>query len=158
MTYFTSGRLELTVNGRKLWSEAEARTTLLELLRANGVFGVKSGCGAGRCGACTVLLDGRPVSSCLTLAVRAHGRRVLTVEGLGTSDRPHLLQTAFAEAGAVQCGFCTPALVVGSQALLDAVPNPTESEVRESLTGLCRCTGYARPVKAVLGAASRSEE
>lgn len=158
MTYFTSGRLELTVNGRKLWSEAQARTTLLELLRANGVFGVKSGCGAGRCGACTVLLDGRPVSSCLTLAVRAQGSGVVTVEGLGTTERPHLLQTAFAEAGAVQCGFCTPALVVGSQALLEAVPNPTESEVRESLTGLCRCTGYAKPVKAVLSAASRSEK
>jgi aerobic-type carbon monoxide dehydrogenase small subunit (CoxS/CutS family) len=157
MTYFTSGRVELTVNGQKIWAEAEARTTLLELLRGKGVFGVKSGCGAGRCGACTVLVDGRPLASCLTLAVRAHGRRVVTVEGLGTSDRPHLLQRTFAETGAVQCGFCTPALVVGSQALLDAVPNPTEGEVRESLTGLCRCTGYSKPVRAVLEAASRSE-
>ena len=158
MTYFTSGRLELTVNGRKVWGEAEARTTMLDFLREAGVLGAKSGCGAGRCGACTVLLEGRPVASCLTLAVRAHGRRVLTIEGLGTSDRPHLLQREFSEAGAVQCGFCTPSLVLGARALLDAVPNPTEAEVRDALTGLCRCTGYARPVRAVLNAASRSEE
>jgi aerobic-type carbon monoxide dehydrogenase small subunit (CoxS/CutS family)/CO/xanthine dehydrogenase FAD-binding subunit len=156
LPYFTSGRLELTVNGRKLRAEAEARSTLLDLLRQQGVFGVKSGCGAGRCGACTVLLDGRPVASCVTLAVRAQGRSVLTVEGLGTSERPHVLQTEFAEAGAVQCGFCTPSLVLGARALLEAVPDPSEAEVREALTGLCRCTGYAKPVKAVLDAAARS--
>jgi len=157
LPYFTSGRLELKVNGRKLRAEAEARTTLLELLRGAGIFGAKSGCGAGRCGACTVLLDGRPVASCMTLAVRAQGRTVLTIEGLGTSERPHLLQKVFAEAGAVQCGFCTPALILGARALLDAVPNPTEAEVREALTGLCRCTGYAKPVQAVLDAATRGE-
>jgi aerobic-type carbon monoxide dehydrogenase small subunit (CoxS/CutS family)/CO/xanthine dehydrogenase FAD-binding subunit len=157
LPYFTSGRLELTVNGRKLRAEAEARTTLLDLLRGAGLIGARSGCGAGRCGACTVLLDGRPVASCMTLAVRAQGRTVLTIEGLGTSDRPHVLQRAFAEAGAVQCGFCTPALILGARALLDAVPNPTEAEVREALTGLCRCTGYGKPVKAVLDAASRGE-
>jgi carbon-monoxide dehydrogenase small subunit len=156
LPYFTSGRLELTVNGRKLRAEAEARSTLLDLLRQQGVFGVKSGCGAGRCGACTVLLDGRPVASCVTLAVRAQGHSVLTVEGLGTSERPHVLQTEFAEAGAVQCGFCTPSLVLGARALLEAVPDPSEAEVREALTGLCRCTGYAKPVKAVLDAAARS--
>jgi aerobic-type carbon monoxide dehydrogenase small subunit (CoxS/CutS family)/CO/xanthine dehydrogenase FAD-binding subunit len=157
LPYFTSGRLELKVNGRKLRAEAEARTTLLELLRGAGIFGAKSGCGAGRCGACTVLLDGRPVASCMTLAVRAQGRTVLTIEGLGTSERPHLLQKVFAEAGAVQCGFCTPALILGARALLEAVPNPTEAEVREALTGLCRCTGYAKPVQAVLDAATRGE-
>jgi aerobic-type carbon monoxide dehydrogenase small subunit (CoxS/CutS family) len=145
------------VNGRKLRAEAEARTTLLDLLRTAGVFGVKSGCGAGRCGACTVLLDGRPVASCMTLAVRAQGRSVLTIEGLGTSERPHILQRVFAETGAVQCGFCTPALILGARALLDAVPNPTEAEVREALTGLCRCTGYAKPVEAVIDAASRGK-
>ena len=126
MPYFTSGRLELTVNGRVVRAEAEARTTLLDLLRGAGVYGVKSGCGTGRCGACTVLLDGRPVASCLTLAVRAQGRAVLTVEGLGTADRPHPLQDAFAETGASQCGFCTPGLVLGARALLDAQPHPTE--------------------------------
>jgi carbon-monoxide dehydrogenase small subunit len=156
LAYFTSGRLGLNVNGRELRAEAEARTTLLDLLRGQGIFGVKSGCGAGRCGACTVLLDGRPVASCTTLAVRAQGRSVLTVEGLGTSDRPHVLQREFAEAGAVQCGFCTPALVLGARTLLEAVPDPGEAEVREALTGLCRCTGYAKPVQAVLDAAARS--
>jgi aerobic-type carbon monoxide dehydrogenase small subunit (CoxS/CutS family)/CO/xanthine dehydrogenase FAD-binding subunit len=150
---FTSGRLSLTVNGKVLRAEAEARTTLLELLRGAGVFGAKAGCGTGRCGACTVLLDGRPVASCLTLAVRAHGRTVLTVEGLGTAERPHPLQSAFAEAGACPCGFCTPGLVLCARALLDAVPSPTEDEVRDALAGLCRCTGYARPVAAVLAAA-----
>jgi carbon-monoxide dehydrogenase small subunit len=94
------------------------------------------------------------VVSCLTLAVRAQGRTVLTVEGLGTAERPHPLQVAFAQAGASQCGFCTPGLVLGARALLDAVPNPTEEEVRDAMAGLCRCTGYARPVAAVLAAAS----
>jgi aerobic-type carbon monoxide dehydrogenase small subunit (CoxS/CutS family) len=154
MPYFTSGRLELSVNGRVLRAEAEAKTTLLDLLRGAGVLGAKAGCAAGRCGACAVLLDGRAVVSCLTLAVRAQGRTVLTVEGLGTADHPHPLQTAFAEAGASQCGFCTPGLVLGARALLDAVPNPTEDEVRDALAGLCRCTGYARPTAAVLAAAA----
>ena len=155
MPYFTSGRLELTVNGRTLRAEADARTTLLELLRNAGVFGVKAGCGGGRCGACVVLLDGRPVASCLTLAVRAQGRAVLTIEGLGSAEAPHPLQTAFSEAGAVQCGFCTPGLVLSARALLESSPNPSEAEVREELTGLCRCTGYAKPVAAVLAAAAR---
>ena len=154
MPYFTSGRLEVSVNGRPLRGEAEARTTLQELLRGAGLFGVKAGCGAGRCGSCAVLLDGRPVLSCLTLAVRAQGRTVTTVEGLGTSERPHPLQAAFAEAGAAACGFCTPGLVLGARALLDAVPGPTEAEVRDALAGLCRCTGYAKPVAAVLAAAA----
>ena len=158
MPYFTSGRLELSVNGRVLRAEAEARTTLLDLLRGAGIFGVKAGCATGRCGACTVLLDGRPVASCLTLAVRAQGRTVLTVEGLGTAERPHPLQAAFAEAGASQCGFCTPGLVLGARALLEAVPSPSEDEVRDALAGLCRCTGYARPMAAVLAAAARAAE
>jgi aerobic-type carbon monoxide dehydrogenase small subunit (CoxS/CutS family)/CO/xanthine dehydrogenase FAD-binding subunit len=153
MPYFTSGRLELNVNGRTLRAEAEARTTLVDLLRGAGIFGVKAGCATGRCGACTVLLDGRPVASCLTLAVRAQGRAVLTVEGLGTTERPHPLQAAFAEAGASQCGFCTPGLVLGARALLDAVADPSEEEVRDALAGLCRCTGYARPTAAILAAA-----
>jgi carbon-monoxide dehydrogenase small subunit len=155
MPYFTSGRLELTVNGRALRAEAEARTTLVDLLRGAGIFGAKAGCGTGRCGACTVLLDGRPVASCLTLAVRAQGRAVTTVEGLGSAERPHPLQAAFAERGAVQCGFCTSGLLLSARALLDALPDPTEAEVREELTGLCRCTGYAGPVSAVLAAAGR---
>jgi carbon-monoxide dehydrogenase small subunit len=115
---------------------------------------VKYGIGAGeRCGACTVLLDGRPVASCLTLAVRAQGRAVTTIEGVGSVDRPHPIQAAFAEASAVQCGFCAPGMILSARALLDAVPDPTEQEVREELAGLCRCSGYARPVAAVLAAA-----
>jgi carbon-monoxide dehydrogenase small subunit len=153
MPYFTSGRLELTVNGRAVRAEAEARTSLLELLRAKGLLGVKSGCAAGRCGACAVVLDGRLVASCLTLAVRAQGRSVGTVEGLGSEERPHRLQTAFVAGGAVQCGFCTPGHLLAARALLDAVPGPTEREVRDALSGLCRCTGYAKPVAAVLAAA-----
>jgi carbon-monoxide dehydrogenase small subunit len=94
------------------------------------------------------------VASCLTLAVRARGRTVLTVEGLGTAERPHPLQAAFAEAGASQCGFCTPGLILGARALLDAVPKATEAEVRDALAGLCRCTGYAKPVAAVLAASA----
>jgi carbon-monoxide dehydrogenase small subunit len=155
MPYFTSGRLELTVNGRTLRAEAEARTTLVDLLRGAGVFGVKAGCGTGRCGSCTVLLDGRPVASCLTLAVRAQGRAVTTIEGLGSAERPHPLQSAFADRGAVQCGFCTPGLVLSARALLDALPDPTEAEVRQELAGLCRCTGYVGPISAVLAAAGR---
>jgi carbon-monoxide dehydrogenase small subunit len=154
MPNFTSGRLSLTVNGKVLRADAEARTSLLELLRGAGIFGVKAGCGTGRCGACTVLLDGRPVASCLTLAVAAHGRTVLTVEGLGTAERPHPLQAAFAEASACPCGFCTPGLVLCARALIDAVPRPSEEEVRDALSGLCRCTGYARPVAAVIAATS----
>ena len=154
---FTSGRLEMTLNGRRFRAAAEARTSLLDFLRSAGMYGVKSGCGVGRCGACTVLLDGQPVASCLTLAVRAQGRSVVTIEGLGTSDHPHPLQVAFAEAGAIQCGFCSPALVLRAKALLDASPRPTEEEVREALDVLCRCTGYAKPVRAVLEAAARIE-
>jgi aerobic-type carbon monoxide dehydrogenase small subunit (CoxS/CutS family) len=151
---FTSGRLELTLNGRTVRLDAEARTTLLELVRAAGIHSARSGCGSGNCGACAMLLDGRPVASCLTLAVRAQGRNVVTLEGLGSVERPHPLQVAFAEAGAAHCGFCAPGLVLGARALLDAVPDPSEADVRDALAGLCRCTGYARPVAAVLAVAS----
>ncbi len=155
LPYFTSGRLELNVNGRMLRAEADARTTLLDLLRGASVFGVKAGCSGGRCGACTVLLDGRPVASCLTLAVRAQGRTVITVEGLGSPERPHPLQAALAESGAVQCGFCAPALVLSARALLESAPNPSETELREELGPLCRCTGYAKAIGAVLAAPRR---
>jgi len=157
MPYFTSGRLELTVNGRTLRVDVEARTTLVDALRGAGIFGVKAGCASGRCGACAVLLDGRPVASCLTLAVRAQGRTVVTIEGLGTQDRPHPLQVAFAGKGASQCGFCTPGLILSARALLDAVPNPSDAEVRDALAGLCRCTGYTKPVAAVLAIARGRE-
>ena len=154
LPYFTSGRIDLTVNGRLLHADAEARTTLLELLRREGFWGVKHGCETGECGACAVLLDGRPVDACLTLALRAEGRSVLTVEGLGSPDALHPIQAAFVGTGAIQCGFCTPAMELCAKALLDVVPDPTELEVRDALAGcLCRCTGYVKPVQAVLEAA-----
>jgi len=152
--YFTSGRIEITVNGALRPGEAEARTTLLEWLRREGYWGVKHGCETGECGACTVLLDGRPVTSCLTLALRAHGRSVTTVEGLGGPDRLHPIQAAFVETGAIQCGYCTPAMELCAKALLDAQAEPSDAEIRDALAGcLCRCTGYVKPVEAVRRAA-----
>lgn len=155
MPYFTSGRLEMTVNGRPLRAEADARTTLVELLRRQGLHGAKDACGTGQCGACTVLLDGRPVNACVTLAVRAHGRSVQTVEGLS----PRLassIPAVFAEAGALHCGFCTPAMELNVKALAERAANPTEEEARDALAGcLCPCTGYVRPLAAARAATSR---
>jgi len=154
LAYFTSGRVDLTINGQPRHAEGEARTTLLDLLRREGLWGVKHGCETGECGACAVLMDGRPVNACLTLALRAHGHTVQTVEGLGGPDDLHPVQQAFVDTGAIQCGYCTPAMELCAKALLDAVPDPTEDEVREALAGcLCRCTGYVKPVQAVLLAA-----
>jgi aerobic-type carbon monoxide dehydrogenase small subunit (CoxS/CutS family)/CO/xanthine dehydrogenase FAD-binding subunit len=156
--YFTSGPVEVTVNGERRRAAADARTTLLDLLRREGFWGVKHGCETGECGACTVLLDGRPVVSCLVLALRAEGRSVQTVEGMGTPDALHPIQAAFVDTGAIQCGYCTPAMELCAKALLDAVPQPTEEEVRDALAGcLCRCTGYVKPVQAVLQAASADD-
>ena len=155
LPYFTSGPVELVVNGARRRLECEARTTLLDLLRRGGYHGVKHGCETGECGACTVLLDGLPVCACLVLACRAEGRHVETVEGMGTPDALHPIQAAFVETGAIQCGFCTPAMELSAKALLDAVPDPREDEVRDALAGcLCRCTGYVKPVQAVLQAAA----
>ena len=154
LAYFTSGRVDLTVNGQPRHAEGDARTSLLDLLRREGFWGVKHGCETGECGACAVLLDGRPVNACMTLALRAHGHAVQTVEGLGSPDALHPVQQAFVDTGAVQCGYCTPAMELCARALLDAVPDPTEEEVRDALAGcLCRCTGYVKPVQAVLQAA-----
>lgn len=148
--------VEATVNGRPVRGEASAGTSLIEWLRREGFWGVKHGCETGECGACTVLLDGRPVTSCLTLAFRAHGRRIETVEGLGTPESLHPVQEAFVDTGAIQCGYCTPAMELTAKALIEAIPDPTEAEVRDTLAGcLCRCTGYVKPVEAVLRAAER---
>ena len=153
LPYFTSGTIEVTVNGARRKLACDARTTLLDLLRGGGVWGVKHGCETGECGACTVLLDGVPVCSCIVLACRAEGRHVETVEGMGTPDALHPIQAAFVEAGAIQCGFCIPAMELCAKALLDAVPDPDEGEVRDALAGcLCRCTGYVKPVDAVMRA------
>lgn len=154
LPYFTSGAIELTVNGAKRRLACDARTTLLDMLRGGGFWGVKHGCETGECGACTVLLDGVPVCSCIVLACRAEGRQVQTIEGMGTPDELDPVQAAFVDTGAIQCGFCTPAMEVCARALLDAVPDPDESDVRDALAGcLCRCTGYVKPVEAVMRAA-----
>jgi aerobic-type carbon monoxide dehydrogenase small subunit (CoxS/CutS family)/CO/xanthine dehydrogenase FAD-binding subunit len=155
LPYFTSGMVEMWINGVRRKAGAEARTTLLDLLRGAGLRGVKHGCETGECGACTVLLDGRPVCSCLTLALRAEGRHIETVEGLGTPDALHPVQQAFVDTGAIQCGYCTPAMELCAKALIDAVPQPTEADARDALAGcLCRCTGYVKPVEAVMRAAA----
>jgi carbon-monoxide dehydrogenase small subunit len=155
MPYFTSGRLELNVNGRPLRAEAEARTSLVELLRREGLHGAKDSCGTGECGACAVLLDGRPVNACLTLAVRAHGRSVQTVEGLSLRSATSI-PAFFAEAEALHCGFCASAMELSTKALADRAPNPDDDEVQDALAGcLCPCTGYARPLAVARAAASR---
>jgi aerobic-type carbon monoxide dehydrogenase small subunit (CoxS/CutS family)/CO/xanthine dehydrogenase FAD-binding subunit len=157
LPYFTSGRIELTLNGQAASVKLEARHSLLELLRREGLWGVKHGCETGECGACAVLLDGRPVVSCLVPAIRAQGRTIETVEGLGTPDRLHAVQQAFVDCGAIQCGYCTPAMVLLSKSLLESVAQPSEAQVRDALAGcLCRCTGYAKPVEAVLRASGEA--
>ncbi|MEW6278476.1 MAG: (2Fe-2S)-binding protein, partial [Candidatus Eremiobacterota bacterium] len=119
----------------------------------------KHGCETGECGTCTVLIDGKSINSCIYLAAQAHGRTILTVEGLGTPQDLHPLQQAFVETGAVQCGYCTPAMVLAAHELLTQNPDPTEADVRDALSGqLCRCTGYVKPVEAVLLAARRMKE
>ena len=149
-------KLELTLNGRPCVTEAPGHWTVLDLLRDGlNLMGTKYGCGEGVCGTCTVLADGRPIRACLVLAAHVRGRALTTIEGLERNGRLDPLQTAFAERGAAQCGFCTPGMLISATALLGANPSPTEDEVRIALSGnLCRCTGYDGIVKAVLSVAS----
>ena len=148
----------MTVNGAAREVEVPAYRTLLDCLRYDlGLTGSKEGCGVGVCGACTVLLDGRTVSSCIALAVFADGHDVTTVEGLAEDERLHPVQQAFVDAGGFQCGICTPGQVVSAKALLDANPHPTDDEIREWMAGtLCRCTGYYKILESVRTAAERS--
>ena len=144
-----------TLNGRPCATDAPDHWTVLDLLRDGlSLMGTKYGCGEGVCGTCTVLADGRPLRACLVLAAHVRGRELVTVEGLEVDGRLDRLQTAFAELGAAQCGFCTPGMLLSAKALLAERPAPTEDEVREALAGnLCRCTGYTKIVEAVLAAA-----
>lgn len=146
--------VQILVNSEQMTASVEPQTTLLELLRETwNLTGTKRGCDEGDCGACTVLLDGEAVNSCLVLAVRANGREVTTIEGLGTEENLHPLQAAFIQHGAIQCGFCGPGMLITAKTLLDNNPNPTIDEVREALSGnLCRCTGYTKIIEAVLSA------
>lgn len=143
------------VNGRKVRLVLEGSETLLECLRDQvGLTGTKKGCDQGDCGACTVLIDGRPVNSCLVLAAEVAGREITTIEGLAQGDKLHPLQQAFIEHNAIQCGFCTPGMILTSLALLNEIPNPSEEEIRRYLQGnLCRCTGYSKIVEAIQAAA-----
>jgi aerobic-type carbon monoxide dehydrogenase small subunit (CoxS/CutS family) len=146
----------ITVNGTPFTIEVEPGTTLLSAVRDEiGLTGSKEGCDDSECGACMMLLDGEPVNSCSYLALQADGREVTTVEGLAAEDGLNVLQQAFLEHGGVQCGFCTPGMLISATALLDANPSPSEDEVRIALSGnLCRCTGYDGLVNAVLAVAN----
>jgi carbon-monoxide dehydrogenase small subunit len=148
--------VQLTVNGIEREVAVAANRTLLELLREDlGLTGTKHGCGEGDCGACVVLLDGVAVNSCLVLGLEAAGSHVTTIEGVAVGAELHPLQQAFVEAGAVQCGFCTPGMILVAKSLLDRNPAPREDEVRRAISGnLCRCTGYQKIVEAVEDAAA----
>ncbi len=148
--------IEIIVNGRRHQLTVAANRTLLQTLRDLGYTEVKNGCEKGDCGACAVLLDGRAVNSCLVLAWQADGREITTVAGLGSLEHPHVLQEAFADCGAIQCGYCTPGMIIAAKGLLDQVPHPTEAEIREAISGnLCRCTGYGQIVAAIQQAAEK---
>jgi aerobic-type carbon monoxide dehydrogenase small subunit (CoxS/CutS family) len=148
--------LTLRLNGEEVSVLVRPDALLLDVLRDElGLMGTKEACGQGECGACTVLLDGEPVASCLVPALKAQGREVLTVEGLATGGELHPLQKAFIEHGAVQCGYCTPGMLMSAKALLGRNPHPTEEEIKEAISGnLCRCTGYVKIVEAIKAAAS----
>jgi carbon-monoxide dehydrogenase small subunit len=147
----------ITINGRLREVAVPANRTLLDLLRDDlDLTGTKHGCGEGDCGACTVLLDGEPVNACLVLAAEAEGREVTTIEGLAAGSTLHPVQQAFVDVGAVQCGYCTPGMVLVAAALVARNAKPTEADVRHAISGnFCRCTGYQKIVEAVLAAAAR---
>lgn len=147
----------MIVNGETVGVSVTPSAMLLDVLRYElGLTGTKEACGKGECGACTVLVGGRAVSSCITPAMKAMNKEVLTIEGLGSPGKLHPIQEAFIERGATQCGFCTPGMILSAKALLDENPTPTELEVRVGLSGnLCRCTGYVKIVEAVLSVAEK---
>jgi aerobic carbon-monoxide dehydrogenase small subunit len=146
----------LKINGRQHYAALMPNVTLLYALRDLGYTDVKNGCEKGDCGACAVLMNGKAVNSCLVLAWQADGAEIVTDAGLGTMDRPHPLQEAFADLGGVQCGYCTPGMIVAAKALLDQNPHPSEEEIRDGLSGnLCRCTGYGHIIQAVRAVADK---
>jgi aerobic carbon-monoxide dehydrogenase small subunit len=146
--------IDLIVNGEPVEVPVEPSETLLQVLRNKlQLTGTKEACGLGECGACTVILDGKAVNSCLVLAVEANGSEITTIEGLKNGPELHPIQKAFIEQGAVQCGFCTPGMILSAKALLDENPRPTEMQIREAIEGnLCRCTGYVKIVEAIKAA------
>ncbi len=149
--------ISFTVNGAQVDCEAAAHTTLLYLLRDLGFTEVKNGCEAGDCGACTVMMDDIAVNACCALGVQAEGREILTVKGIGTVDNLHPIQKKFIEHGGIQCGFCTPGMIVAAKALLDNNPRPTREEIKQGIAGnLCRCTGYVKIIDAIEAAAAET--
>ena len=152
--------IELKVNGETCQVSIHPWRTLLEVLREGlNLTGTKEGCGKGDCGACTVLIDGKPVNSCLVLAIEVQDKDILTIEGLAQDSQLHPVQQAFIEHGAIQCGFCTPGMILSARALLEKKPQPTEAEVREAISGnLCRCTGYTKIIEAILAASKTGGE
>lgn len=149
--------IKLRINGESYEVEVEPRKFLVDVLRDNlELIGTKKACDFGNCGSCTVLMDGKPILSCLTLAIEAQGKDILTIEGMAKDGQLHPLQQAFVDHGAIQCGFCTPGMLLSAKALLDENPQPTTAEVKEALSGnLCRCTGYAKIIEAVEVAAQK---
>jgi carbon-monoxide dehydrogenase small subunit len=141
----------LTVNNKPYELSVESNQVLIDLLRDDlGLTGTKGGCYLGECGSCTVIMDGRPVNSCLVLASQVNGREILTVEGLETEGELHPIQEAFLEKGAVQCGFCTPGMLLSAKSLIDQNPSPSVSEIKSAISGnLCRCTGYSKIIEAI---------
>jgi len=147
--------IELKVNGELFKLKVETHRTLLEILRETlGLTGTKEMCNKGDCGGCTVIIDGKPVLSCLTLAIEAQGKEIVTIEGLAKGYELHPIQQAFVDHGAIQCGYCSPGFIMSAKALLDTNPNPTEDEIKEGISNnICRCTGYVQIVEAIQAAA-----
>jgi len=148
-------QVHLTVNGKEYQASVPPSKTLLDVIREDlGLTGTKEGCGLGECGACTVIIDGKTVNSCLMLAAEADGKAITTIEGLADGDRLHPIQQAFVDNGGFQCGFCTPGMILSAKALLDANPNPTDEEIRKGISGnFCRCTGYVKIFASIKAAA-----
>ena len=145
----------LNINGEDKKIEIDPGEMLIDTLRNNGYYGPKRACSSGDCGSCTIILDGEAVNSCMIFSASASGKKIETVEGLGTVSNPHPLQKSFVDEGAVQCGYCIPGMLMSSKALLDKNNNPTKEEVKEALSGnLCRCTGYVKQIDAVMNAAA----
>ena len=152
--------IHLVLNGQRRSFSVDSEETLLHVLREKAhLTGAKKGCDLGECGACTVIMDGHAVNSCCVFAIEADGSTVETIEGIGTADEPHPLQQAFIDAGAIQCGYCTPGMIMSAEALLRRNPDPTEDEIRLALSGnICRCSGYVQIVRAVKRAAKERRE
>jgi carbon-monoxide dehydrogenase small subunit len=147
--------INITVNNQSYRLSVPPRRTLLEIIREDlGLTGTKEGCGLGECGACIVLMDGQAINSCLVLAAEADGKEITTIEGLADGDKLHPIQQAFVDHGGLQCGFCTPGMIMSAKALLDENPTPTEEEIKQAISGnLCRCTGYTKIIESIKAAA-----